>query len=269
MNHTDTNVNEIISKIKCFALDMDGTIYLGTKWIDGAKEFLKAIEDSGRSYVFLTNNSSKNPDVYVEKLASMGLPVTKEKIITSGDATIFYIKENYPGKKIFLLGNDMLKEQFIQEGICLTEDTPDLVVTAFDTSLDYRKMCLVCDYVRAGIPYISTHPDYNCPTEDGFIPDAGAIHAFIHASAFRYPNKIIGKPNAEIVNYLLHRVGFEKDQIIMIGDRLYTDVAAGANNGLHSALVLSGEATMEDYYASDVKPELIFDSVKDLIPYLS
>lgn len=268
MYQTDEKVSNIISGIRCFALDMDGTIYLGEQWIEGAREFLEAVRESGRTYVFLTNNSSKNPVVYVEKLARMGLFVNESQVITSGDATIYYIKKHYPGKKVFLLGNDMLKEQFKVEGIQLTDDTPDLVVTAFDTTLDYQKMCKVCDYVRAGLPYIATHPDYNCPTETGFIPDIGAIHAFIHASASRYPDHIIGKPNAEIVNYLVDRVGYGKDRIMMIGDRLYTDVAAGANNGLHSALVLSGEATLEDCDKSDVKPELIFDSVKDIIPYL-
>lgn len=268
MYQTDEKVSNIISGIRCFALDMDGTIYLGEQWIEGAREFLEAVRESGRTYVFLTNNSSKNPVVYVEKLARMGLFVNESQVITSGDATIYYIKKHYPGKKVFLLGNDMLKEQFKVEGIQLTDDTPDLVVTAFDTTLDYQKMCKVCDYVRAGLPYIATHPDYNCPTETGFIPDIGAIHAFIHASASRYPDHIIGKPNAEIVNYLVDRVGYGKDRIMMIGDRLYTDVAAGASNGLHSALVLSGEATLEDCDKSDVKPELIFDSVKDIIPYL-
>ena len=268
MYQTDEKVSNIISGIRCFALDMDGTIYLGEQWIEGAREFLEAVRESGRTYVFLTNNSSKNPVVYVEKLARMGLFVNESQVITSGDATIYYIKKHYPGKKVFLLGNDMLKEQFKVEGIQLTDDTPDLVVTAFDTTLDYQKMCKVCDYVRAGLPYIATHPDYNCPTETGFIPDIGAIHAFIHASASRYPDHIIGKPNAEIVNYLVDRVGYGKDRIMMIGDRLYTDVAAGANNGLHTALVLSGEATLEDCDKSDVKPELIFDSVKDIIPYL-
>ena len=268
MYQTEEKVSNIISGIRCFALDMDGTIYLGEQWIEGAREFLEAVRESGRTYVFLTNNSSKNPVVYVEKLARMGLFVNESQVITSGDATIYYIKKHYPGQKVFLLGNDMLKEQFKVEGIQLTDDTPDLVVTAFDTTLDYQKMCKVCDYVRAGLPYIATHPDYNCPTETGFIPDIGAIHAFIHASASRYPDHIIGKPNAEIVNYLVDRVGYGKDGIMMIGDRLYTDVAAGANNGLHSALVLSGEATLEDCDKSDVKPELIFDSVKDIIPYL-
>ena len=143
-----------------------------------------------------------------------------------------------------------------------------MVVTAFDTSLDYRKMCKVCDHVRAGLPYLATHPDYNCPTENGFIPDAGAIHAFIHASAFRYPDRIIGKPNEDIIAYLATRVNTPRGQIAMVGDRLYTDIAAGRNNGLQSVLVLSGEAQLADVEQSEVKPHLIFDSVKEMIPFL-
>ena len=155
-----------------------------------------------------------------------------------------------------------------QARILLEEEHPDVVVTAFDTSLDYKKMCRVCDHVRAGLPYLATHPDYNCPTENGFIPDAGAIHAFIHASAFRYPDRIIGKPNEDIIEYLATRVHTQRAQIAMVGDRLYTDIAAGRNNGLKSVLVLSGEATMEDVHKSDVLPHLIFQSVRELGEWL-
>ena len=259
---------QILKDVRCFALDMDGTIYLGEKWIDGAKEFLQEIEASGRSYVFLTNNSSKNASVYVEKLHRMEWDVKEDKIITSGQATIDYLKQNFPQKKVFLLGNPLLQEEFAQAGIILDDVAPEVVVTAFDTSLDYQKMCKVCDFVREGLPYLATHPDYNCPTETGFIPDAGAIHAFIHASAFRYPDRIIGKPNVDIVNYLMKRVGAEKEQIAMVGDRLYTDVATGVNHGLKGVLILSGEATLEDAKASEVVPHLIFESVYDMIPHL-
>ena len=144
-----------------------------------------------------------------------------------------------------------------------------MVVVGFDTTLNYEKLCKVCDFVRAGLPYLSTHPDFNCPTETGFIPDAGAIHAFIHASAFRYPDRIIGKPNGDIMDYLMDRVGLSRDEVIMIGDRLYTDVAAGKNNGLYSMLVLSGEANMAEAATSEVEPHLIFSSVKQIIPYIS
>ncbi|MCM1267157.1 MAG: HAD-IIA family hydrolase [Bacteroidales bacterium] len=262
------DAERILSQVRCFALDMDGTVYLGERWIDGAKEFLARIEASGRSYVFVTNNSSKNAAVYVEKLERMGLSVGAEKIVTSGQAAIHYLKRHFPGKKVFLLGNELLQAEFLQAGIVLEDASPDVVVTAFDTSLTYAKLCKVCDHVRAGLPYLATHPDYNCPTEDGFIPDAGAIHAFIHASAFRYPDRVIGKPNEDIIAYLTERVNTEREHIAMVGDRLYTDIAAGRNHGLKSVLVLSGEASLEDVKESEVVPHLIFSSVREMIPFL-
>lgn len=257
-----------LKKITCFALDMDGTVYLGEKWIDGAREFLEAVENAGKRYIFLTNNSSKGSENYVKKLSGMGLDIDAGRIVTSGQATIDYLKRNYPGKRVFLLGNELLTREFEEEGILLDGKTPEVVVTGFDTSLDYKKLCKVCDFVRSGLPYIATHPDYNCPTENGFIPDAGAIHAFIHASAFRYPDHIIGKPNGDIMDYLAKREGVSKENTAMAGDRLYTDVAAGVNNGYTGILVLSGEASLQDVEKSDVMPDLIFSSVKEMIPFL-
>ena len=259
----------ILPGIRVFALDMDGTIYLGEKWIDGAKRFLERITESGRSFIFLTNNSSKDPSAYVEKLHRMGFDIGEEKIVTSGQAMIWYLKKNYPGKRVFLLGNELLSEEFRAAGIELDNDAPEVVVVGFDTSLDYAKMCRVCDFVRSGLPYFSTHPDYNCPTETGFIPDAGAIMAFIHASAFRWPDKIIGKPHTVISDYLLDRLradmpDLERSEIAMAGDRLYTDIAAGINAGFRSILVLSGEATLKDAVSSDIKPDLIYSSVREI-----
>ena len=260
--------NAKLKEITCFALDMDGTVYLGEQWIEGARDFLKALENAGKQYIFLTNNSSKGPQNYVEKLARMGLSVSKEQIVTSGQATIHYLHKNFRGKRVFLLGNELLQQEFVQEGIVLDDCSPEVVVTGFDTSLDYAKMCKVCDFVRSGLPFLATHPDYNCPTETGFIPDIGAIHAFIHASTGRYPDHIIGKPSGDIMDYLAERARVEKKQIAMVGDRLYTDVAAGVNNGYTGILVLSGEAGMADVETSEVVPDLIFDSVKEMMPYL-
>lgn len=265
---TDRDETGILKEIRCFALDMDGTVYLGEQWIEGAKEFLEAVKLAGKKYVFLTNNSSKNPKAYIDKLGRMGLEIGPEQIVTSGMATIDYLQKNFPGKKVFLLGNELLKEEFSDAGIFLEEKSPEVVVVGFDTSLTYEKMCRVCDYVREGLPYISTHPDFNCPTETGFIPDAGAIHAFIHASAFRYPDAVIGKPNGAIMDFLAGQAGVRKEETAMVGDRLYTDVAAGVNNGYTGILVLSGEAKREDVEGSEVIPHLIFSSVKEMIPFL-
>lgn len=264
----DEDGQGILKGITCFALDMDGTVYLGERWIDGAGEFLDAVERAGKKYVFLTNNSSKNQESYVNKLWGMGLKVKPEQIVTSGMATIAYLKKNFPKKRVYLLGNELLCREFEAAGIPLDEEAPEVVVTGFDTSLTYARMCRVCDLVREGLPYLSTHPDYNCPTENGFVPDAGAIHAFIHASAFRYPDRIIGKPNRDIMDYLAEQAGVSKEETAMVGDRLYTDVAAGVNNGYTGVLVLSGEASLEDVKTSEVVPHLIFSSVKQMIPFL-
>ena len=264
----NTDEKEILKNITCFALDMDGTVYLGDRWIDGAREFLQAVEASGKKYVFLTNNSSKDPETYIRKLEKMGLEIGMDKIVTSGMATIAYLKTNFPGKRVCLLGNELLQAEFLKEGIVLDEKSPEVAVVGFDTSLTYQKMCRICDLVREGLPYISTHPDYNCPTETGFIPDAGAIHAFIHASAGRYPDHIIGKPNRDIMDYLAQKAGVAREKTAMVGDRLYTDVAAGVNNGYTGILVLSGEAGMKDVEKSEVIPHLIFSSVKEMIPLL-
>lgn len=269
MPMVNTDEKGILKNITCFALDMDGTIYLGDQWIDGAREFLRAVEDAGKKYVFLTNNSSKNPRAYVDKLYRMGLEIEEKQIVTSGQATVAYLKQHFPGKRVYLLGNELLKEEFEEEGILLDEKAPEVVTVGFDTSLTYDKMCRVCDLVREGLPYISTHPDYNCPTETGFIPDAGAIHAFIHASAFRYPDHIIGKPNGDIMDYLAQREGVSKSETAMVGDRIYTDVAAGVNNGYTGILVLSGETKEQDAASSEIVPHLIFSSVKEMIPFIT
>ncbi len=147
-------------------------------------------------------------------------------------------------------------------------DDADYVLAAFDTTLDYGKLCRVCDLIRTGKPYIATHPDFNCPTEHGFIPDLGAFMALIHASTGRWADVVIGKPNRGIVDEALARTDFALHEMAMVGDRLYTDVATGVNHGMTGILVLSGEAKRSDVDTSDVKPDLIFGRLSDIIPYL-
>lgn len=255
----------LIPNIQNFALDMDGTVYLDETWIDGAKEFLSRIEQTGRKYCFMTNNSSKNAEAYIDKLHRMGLDIDPEKqLVTSGHATIAYLNKQFPGKKVYLFGNRVLMDEFEAAGIVLEEDHPDVVVTAFDTSFTWTKLCRLCDFIRAGIPYIGTHPDYNCPTKTGFVPDIGALFAYVQASAGRMPDKIVGKPNREIIDYMLNVMGAEPKSTAVVGDRLYTDVQSGISNGLYGILVLSGEVQLADLPDAKVKPHLIFDSVKEI-----
>ncbi len=264
----DEDIREKLKPIRCFLLDMDGTFYLGNQLIEGSLDFLSALERTGRTARFLTNNSSKSAKVYKDKLQRMGVDARYQDVITSGHAAAHYCSDHYPKGQGYLLGNPMLREELEEMGLRFTEENPDYVLVAFDTTLDYAKMCKVCDFIRAGKPYIATHPDFNCPTETGFIPDMGAIMAFIEASTGRKADIILGKPYEGIVQEALRRTGFQKQEMAMVGDRLYTDVATGVHHGMTGILVLSGEATMDDVKTSDVKPDLIFGRLSDMIPYL-
>ncbi|MBR6524958.1 MAG: HAD-IIA family hydrolase [Clostridia bacterium] len=248
---------------------MDGTFYLGDQLIEGSLDFLDALERTGRTARFLTNNSSKSAQVYRQKLEKMQVKDMYRDVITSGHAAARYCLNTFPEKKGFLMGNDMLRQELESTGLVFTSGMDaDYVLAAFDTTLNYEKLCLVCDLIREGKPYIATHPDYNCPTETGFVPDLGAMMALIKASTGRDADVIIGKPHRGIVDEALFRTGFAPHEMAMVGDRLYTDVATGVNHGMTGILVLSGEATMEDVAQSDVKPHLIFDKLADMIPYL-
>lgn len=254
--------------VKCFLLDMDGTFYLGGRLIDGSLEFIDKVLSTGRDFMFLTNNSSHNANFYVRKLAKMGLNITRERVLTSGEATCAKLRELYPGKRAFLLGNEFLAEEFREAGIAVDAEYPDIVVIGFDTTLDYDKLWRVCDLVRDGLPYIATHPDFNCPTETGFMPDIGAIMAFIEASTGRRPDLIVGKPHTGIVEAALRRTGLTTGELAMVGDRLYTDIETGVRSGMLSILVMSGETTEEMLKASATQPDLVFGRLSDMIPML-
>jgi len=249
-------------------LDMDGTFYLGNQIIPGSLEFIDAVVKSGRDYLFLTNNSSHNADHYVKKLEKMGLSAEKSKVLTSGEATASYLRRTYPGKKAFVLGNEFLFADLCDAGIAIDQENPDYVVVGFDTTLDYAKMTAVCDFVRAGLPYVATHPDWNCPTETGFIPDIGAIMAFIEASTGRKADIVIGKPERGIVDAALERTGLEAKDLAMVGDRLYTDIETGNRHGMTSILVMSGETTQAMLEESETKPHLCFGRLADMIDLL-
>ena len=264
----DSAMLERLKSVRCFLLDMDGTFYLGDNLIDGSLDFLECLRRTGRQAVFLTNNSSKSREIYVEKLKRLGVTEPFLRVYSSSLATGRYVLEYFRGKKAFLLGNEALRAELTGMGVAIDDERPDYVIIGFDTTLDYAKMTRVCDLVRAGLPYVATHPDFNCPTETGFIPDIGAIMAFIEASAGRRPDIIIGKPYAGIVEGVLEYTGLTCGECAMVGDRLYTDVATGVNFGMTAILVLSGEATMKDLETSPVQPNLIFNRLAEMIPYL-
>lgn len=247
-------------KTGLFMLDMDGTFYLGDKLLPGAQEFLHVCLQLGIPYTFLTNNSSKSSNAYIKKLAGLGVQVTAKQMFTSGEATLEYLLEENYGKDILLVGTASLEEQFLQAGFAINAPAPRAVVLGFDTSVTYAKLTALCNAVRAGIPYIATHPDLNCPVPGGYIPDIGAVIAFVKAATGREPDVVVGKPNEGIARAAAHRFGVPMQSLCMVGDRLYTDIAMG-RAGIATALVLSGETTKQELEKSDIKPDYVFENL--------
>jgi HAD superfamily hydrolase (TIGR01457 family) len=253
-----------LNAIRCYLLDMDGTIYLGDQLLPGAMEFLRLLEERDIQYYFLTNNSSKSKTQYVDKLARLGIPTSEEMVFTSGEATAIYIKKQKPGAKLYVVGTPPLEEEMRTHGFQLVQEDPDYAVLGFDTTLTYEKLWKLCDFVRAGLPYIATHPDFNCPTETGFMPDIGAMIAFVETSTGRLPDQVVGKPNTPIVESIVEKTGFPVEQLGMIGDRLYTDIALGAA-GLTTVLVLSGETNADDLAQSEFNPDYVMQDLAELV----
>lgn len=254
-----------LSKIKLFVLDMDGTIYLGEKILPGAIEFVHAARERGIKVVFFTNNASKNPNNYVEKLNRMGFGATREDVVTAGDVTIEYLKQYRPNEAVYLVGTPALHKSFEDAGIEISEKS-NIVVSSFDTTLTYEKLVIACDLIRNGADFYCTHPDFNCPTENGFIPDSGAIAALITASTNKLP-KYFGKPHKETADMISKLFGVPFEETAIVGDRLYTDIALGKNNGLMSVLVLSGETKIEDVNEENC-PDIILNGIGEIIEYL-
>ena len=207
---------KLLEETELFVLDMDGTFYLDGQILDGSLDFLTQVERLGKRFVFFTNNSSRSPETYLKRLAGMGCPVLPEQVITSGDVMIQYLKENYPGKRIFLAGTPDLEQNFYQHGILLTKDMPDAVVIGFDMTLTYEKLERACTYIRNGADFLATHPDINCPVKDGFIPDCGAICAAVSLSTGKKP-RYVGKPCRETVDMVLSLTGARREAVSFVG----------------------------------------------------
>lgn len=246
-----------------FLFDMDGTLYLGEKLIDGAVDFVSRLRDKGIITVFFSNNSSKNRNEYVEKLNRLGIGAQRDDIFTSLNATILYM-QNEGIKRIYPLGTPAFEKELKEEGFELTENNPQAVVLGFDKTLTYGKIDKAYQFIMQGKTYIATHPDILCPTETGFIPDVGSFISMFHTLTGKKPI-VIGKPNVQMVQTVLQKHNKSADACAMVGDRLYTDMKMAVDAGIYSILVLSGETDMRMYEESGMEVDIITPSVKELI----
>lgn len=259
---------------KLFLLDMDGTIYLDDYLFDGVLEFLEEIKNRNGRYIFMTNNSSKSVTAYIEKLNKLGIPATKDDFMTSVDATIEFLKEKYGSmafdKLIYIMGTQSFMNQMKEAGFNITTDESsdvEVILCGFDRELTYKKLEDICKMLSdktRNIDYFATNPDWVCPTDFGSVPDCGSMCQMLEIATGKKPY-FIGKPQPDMALLSMKKTGFSKEETLVIGDRLYTDVACGVNAGVDSCFVLSGEGTMEDLKKYDVKPTYILENIKELL----
>lgn len=252
---------------KLFLFDMDGTIYEEDTVFDGTCQLLEYIEKLGGKYVFITNNSSKSVVDYVNKLHLLGIKADINNFFTSTQATILFLKNYYPNKKVYCQGTRSFVRELMDGGINVTEnvETVDVVLIGFDTELTSQKLAKTCEILSTqNVLFIATNPDLRCPVNFGFIPDCGAICQMITHATGKSPT-YLGKPEPTMVNFAVERFKVSKEETVLIGDRLYTDIATGINAGVDTVCVLTGEATIADIKNGSIKPTFVLNSVKDVL----
>jgi len=255
--------NKALSDVKCYILDMDGTIYLGDKVFDYSGRFLEALNNAGKDHIFYTNNSSRNATMYLEKLNRMSIPCSPDKLLMSTHVLLDHLVRN-SGSRVYIAGTQALRDDFKNAGYTVTDENPDFVVLGFDTDMNYERLTKFCDFVRTGLPYYGVHTDYNCPVEGGFIPDCGSLAAAVTAATGVTP-EFFGKPSRRTLDYIIKKTGYREEELCFVGDRLYTDIAIATGTKAKSVLVLSGETKREDISVSAFVPDLIVNDLEELM----
>ncbi|MEE0469407.1 MAG: HAD-IIA family hydrolase [Blautia sp.] len=265
LDYTGKSANKLKEKT-LYLLDMDGTIYNENEIFDGTLEFLEEIERRDGQYVFITNNSSKSVEDYVQKVRAMGIKAEYENFYTSGQATAMYLKENYPNQVVYCMGTKSLIKELREAGIEVVTEVDEragVVLLGFDTENTSEKIRNTCIMLGRDVAYLATNPDLVCPVSFGYIPDCGSMSIMLKNATGKEPF-FIGKPEPIMVNCVLKKLNCKREDAVIIGDRLYTDIKTGANAQVDTICVLSGEASMEDILQGEVEPTYIFKSVKEI-----
>lgn len=258
---------ETLKKLKetdLFVLDIDGTFYVSQELVAGALEFSSLLKKLNKKLIFLTNNSNKSKKEYLKEFESLGYPVIENEIYTAGIAAAEYIKNKFGKKKIYLVGTSSIKQEYKKYGHEIVENSPEMVVVTFDKSLTYEKLAKASIFVSNGAFYVITNPDLNCPTKDGPIPDTAAIASAVSRAANKGPDLVFGKPDPKILEMIMKDFKITPEKTCMVGDRLYTDILIGINAGTLTALVLTGEAKLEDLKDSAIKPDIVVSNLGEL-----
>lgn len=246
-----------------FCFDLDGTVYVGGDLVEGAVEKINYLVSLKKKISFISNNSSKNKSEYVRKLTGIGIGCSESNITLSTDSVIKFLKEN-DVKKVYVLGTIALERALLDEGFELSEEHAEYVVVGYDTELTYKKLVIASSLINRSIDYVATHCDMFCPSENGPIPDAGALIELLVCTTGVRPVKIFGKPLASMIIDVCNLKGITLEDTVMIGDRLYTDIKLAENANISSVLVLSGETSRDQVEYSEIRPTYILNSIADI-----
>lgn len=268
----DNSDYSIIKKKKLFLFDMDGTIYHENCLFPSVTELTNLMIKTHKKYAFITNNSSKSVSDYVIKLSNMGIQVNRDNFVTSTMIAAEYINDNYQNKIVFCVGTKSFVSELKSYGVKTSTsliDNPEVVLVGYDTELTYAKLWDASLLLKnSNIPFLATNVDLRCPVSFGFVPDCGSICEVLSNTSNRLPT-YLGKPSRSMVDIAMKRFGINVDETIVIGDRLYTDIACGINAGVSTAVVLTGETKISDVDKSDYRPDYVFESVSDILSILS
>ena len=260
---TEIKMNIDVKSKKLFLLDMDGTLYLDNELFPDTIRFLSAIRKNGGNYLFLTNNSSKGVDAYITKMHNMGIHTKKEDFVTSVDATIEYLLHYHPKQLCYVLGTQSFYNQLQNAGIEVTnhlDNNIEVLVMGFDTELTFKKLEHASILLKRDIAYIATNPDWVCPTAYGYVPDCGSVAQMLKNATGKWP-LFIGKPETSMIDLAMKQMGVPCKDTVLIGDRVYTDIAAGNNAKIDTILVLSGEGTIKETEEKGIFPTAILEHI--------
>jgi len=261
-----TSLHKKLSELRHLALDLDGTLYLGGRLFEFTRPFLAKISELGIGRTFFTNNSSRSTKQYVTKLNALGIEASEADLFSSTHCTLEYLRSERPDlKKLFILGTPPLREEFVEHGFVESDDNPDAVIVGFDTTLSYDRVCRAAWWISRGKPFIATHPDRICPTDEPtMLPDCAAICAMLTSATGRAPDIVLGKPDPRMLRGVMQRHNLRPHELAVVGDRIYTDMAMAGAAGAVGVLVLTGETTTEQAHDASPPPDLVLNDVGEL-----
>jgi len=252
-----------------YALDLDGTVYLGDALLPGAADTIAAIRAAGSAVVFLTNNPLKAAAAYAAKLTGLGVPATEADVVTPLGVLAGYLRRRHPGAAVLTVAEPLVDETLAAAGITVTADpaAAGVVAVSFDRTFSYAKLLAAYRAVRLhGAALVATNPDPYCPTPDGGLPDCAAMLAAVEACTGARAEAVVGKPSEHMAGELLRRLAAPPGRAAVVGDRLLTDVRMGQSLGMAGVLVLSGATTPDDLAGAEVQPDFVIDGIGQLLP---